>query len=467
MRQKQSIPLPTGIAGTQGSQQAQELVRNMIYSNGVLKRRPVVDNFDTLGEDNFCRGFGLFRNQETGDEELYGVFGQKFVRITIANPQATKPINAGDILIEEIGTVDDIADVRIVADFARACVMVVGGPAYIFDGSALQEIADPNYLPSVEVAVDDGRFVFCPEDGSPLFFSKLQSASDIQKRFFDAETKPDPNKSCFVRRGLLYALGSRSIEVLDYNPQTDNYRRINSDAQPIGFVSALTEYADSYCFIGQGENGGFEVYLYTTFAEKISNETISELLNREYDERELRNRTATHFIWEGTSIAVFSLPRHTIVFYGTGWAYWQTGVSNEEQGTWRVNDVQYCYGFYWTGDLLTGDLGNLVYDSKEFGEPVEGLVKTFVQLDPSTDFLCHRIYLTGTQGTSPESRVSISVSQTGQTYGPERYLNFGELGDYANEVAIGPPVGTFRRFMGIKLRFYGTNTINVDGITFD
>ncbi|MCP4928579.1 MAG: hypothetical protein GY918_05930, partial [Gammaproteobacteria bacterium] len=183
----QQIPLPTGLAGTQGSQQKQELVRNMIYSSDTLKRRPVVDNFLDFGDDVFCRGFGLFRNQETGDEELYGVIGNDFVKIVISDPQATKPIGAGDIVTEVIGQIDDTADVRIVSDFARCCIMVVGGPAYIYNGTTLQEITDPDYLPSVEVAVDDGRFIFCPADGSPLFYSLLQDPADIDERFFDAE----------------------------------------------------------------------------------------------------------------------------------------------------------------------------------------------------------------------------------------------------------------------------------------
>ena len=74
--QPQSIPLPTGLAGTQGSPQKKELVRNMFYGADTLKYRPIVDNFLDLG--GFCRGYGTFRNLETGDEELYGVFGNTF-----------------------------------------------------------------------------------------------------------------------------------------------------------------------------------------------------------------------------------------------------------------------------------------------------------------------------------------------------------------------------------------------------
>ena len=466
LAEKQPIPLPTGLAGTQDSQQKQELVRNMIYSNGTLKRRPVVNNILNLGDDDFCRGLGLVRNQVTGDEELCGVFGNRFVKIIINNPQAQKPLSGGDVVVEELGVIDDTADVKIASDFTRTCIMVVGGPAYIYDGTTLEEITDPDYLPSVEVAVDDGRFIFCPADGSPLFYSLLQDPADIDERFFDAETKPDPNKSCFVRRGLLYALGSRSIEVLDYNLQLDVYQRISADSQPVGFVSALTAFDDSYAFIGQGENGGFEVYLYTTFAEKISNDTISELLNREYSERELRNLTATQFKWEGTNIAIFSLPRHTIVYYGA-WAYWQTGVTGNDQTTWRTKYVQYAYGYYWTGDAISGAVGNLTYDSTEFGEPVEGLIDTFVQLPPETNFKCHRIYLEATQGTAPESRVGISVSKTGKTYGPTKYKDFGKQGQYDKQLAIGPPVGRFPRFMAIRIRFYGTASVNLDGLYFD
>ena len=67
---KNDLPLPTGLAGVEASPYQQEVVRNCIYSNGKLKGRPVVDNYLNFGEFA-CRGLGLIRELETGDELLY------------------------------------------------------------------------------------------------------------------------------------------------------------------------------------------------------------------------------------------------------------------------------------------------------------------------------------------------------------------------------------------------------------
>jgi hypothetical protein len=460
------IDLPTGLKGVQASPYEQENVRNYIYSNGKLKGRPVVDNFLDFAAS--CRGLGLIRDLETGDEELYGVWGNALRRVTITNPQFGKRLNAGDVLSETVGPIADQAPVQIVADFSRACIMVVGGPAYVYNitDKTLTEITDANYLPSVNVCVDDGRFVFTPADGSPFFFTKLQDPANIDDRFFDAETKPDPNKAAFVRRGILYALGSQSVEGLDYRPSIDNYQRISQSTDKVGFVSCLTQYGDSFCFLGQGQKGGFEFYQYTTQAEQISSETVSEILNKEYYERELRNLTATHFVWEGTPIAVFSLPRHTLVYYGD-WAVWQTGVTGEKLETWRVNYVQFIYGYYWTGDSIDGSVGNLVYDNTEFGEPVENILETYIKVEPQSNFRISNIFTDVTTGTAPNSRISMTVSKENKLFGPDDWQDLGSKGDYVRTIRKGPNVGRFPKFMGLRIKTYGDISLNVDGVSFE
>ena len=466
------IELPTGLKGVDASPYQRETVRNLIYSNGKLKGRPVVDNFLDLGEEgspSACRGLGLIRDFDTGDEELYGVWANKLKRITITNPQFGKRLTADDVTIEVVGDIADQAEVKIVADFSRACIMVVGGPAYVYDiaGGTLTQISDSNYLPSAEVVVDDGRFVFAPIDGSPFFHTDLSNPANIEPRIFDAETKPDPNKSLYVRRGLLYALGSRSVEALDYRVQLDNYQRVSQNTDKVGFVSCLTQYGDNFCFLGQGDNGGFEFYQYGTVAEKISSETVSEILNKDYYERELRNLRATYFVWEGTPCAVFLLPRHTLVYYGD-WCVWQTGLSGGEKlNTWRTNDVQFVYGYYWTGDSVDGSVGNLVYDNSEYGQPVEWLIDTFVKAEPQERFRINNIYTDVTAGTSPDSRISMTVCTEGKIYGPDRWYSTGDFADYKTTVRLGPNVGRFTGYMGLRIRGYGDIGLNIDGVFID
>ena len=72
----QPIPIPKGLRGLQASPKQFEGLKNLVYSaqdTDYLMIRPSVKNLLNLG--GICRGLGIFRNDVTGDEELYGVYG--------------------------------------------------------------------------------------------------------------------------------------------------------------------------------------------------------------------------------------------------------------------------------------------------------------------------------------------------------------------------------------------------------
>ena len=293
-----NIALPTGLKGLISTPRTQESVHNLIYSQEASERltiRPTVKKLLEL--DGVCRGMGLFRNQVSGEEEVYGVYGTKLYRINIVNAVADKDLSAGDVVATEIGTIGEQADVIILSDFAVMLIMVKGGTAYTYDGTTITPITDTDYKPSVSVALDAGRFVYCPADGSPVFWSDVGKPDVIQgTSFVDAEFKPDPNKAVYQRKGLIYILGSRSVEVLQYD--RGSYRRLSSDSTNTGYVSCLVPYGDSFAFLGQNEQGGFDFFAMSDVPQKISSDSVSELINVKYQTVDLINATAFYIVWE-------------------------------------------------------------------------------------------------------------------------------------------------------------------------
>jgi hypothetical protein len=61
----------------------------------------------------------------------------------------------------------------------------------------------------------------------------------------------------------------------------------------------------------------------------------------------------------------------------------------------------------------------------------------------------------------------MSVSKDGKIYGSPSWQNLGVTADYSKTIRLGPNVGKFDKFMGLRVQFYGDVSLNVDGVYFD
>ena len=462
------LSLPRGLRGLKASPKQHKSLHNLIYASQdseYLMLRPAVDKILEL--DGICRGMGVFRDKTTGDEQLYGVFGSFLYRIEVTNPIAGKRLSAGDITTTQISSIAGTAECRFAAGFSYMVVMAVGGSAYAYDGSTVTEITHQYFKTSVSVAYDAGRFIFIPENGEPFFWSNPDDPLNYQQEdYADGEEYPDPNKQNFVRRGIHYVLGTRTVEASQYSPSLQSYPRVSSVSSKVGFVGGLTSFGESFAFLGQNSQGGFEIYAMNDEPTPISNKAVSELINSEYYLSELKDVKASHFIWNGTPLLVFSLPRHTIAYYGD-WSFFHTGIAGQEQSTWRPNAIQYAYGYLWVGDSIDGSLGNLVSETNEAGKEIEWRADTFIKGSPEQNFLLKFIYGLVTQGNDENARVALSTSRDGKIYGKEVYKNLGNQGNYNHLVKWGSPIGTYPDFCALRFRGYGSKTINIDGLFYE
>lgn len=477
-----NITLPVGLSGLEASPKTREKVKNLFYTKGqnpTLSIRPGIDFIkDAFGK---CRGIGLFRNNVTGDEELYMVSGTKLVRITVINSLARKELSSADVEItdvatEVITTVTDIpgsGKVILLGGFTKLLVMVQGERAYVYDQvNGLLEITDSNYLPSDSVTYDSGRFVFVPTDGSPFFWSELDDPSSIQPQSFaDAEIFPDPNRATFANKSTIYVLGSRSTQRFNYDATQDTYLTYKGEESNIGYVGGMVRFGETFAFVGNGADGDFDIYVMSGQPTAISNDYVSELINNEYSFPDIQNMRAESFKWKGTEMIVFYFPRHTLVYYG-GWSFWQSGISGSAIETWRIGFVEYAYGYLWTGDLTDESIGVIRDSGNEYGNDIEWLIKTFISLGPESNAILNRVVATATMGKvstteANKPQIGLSANTDGRIFRAPFYLNLGRAGDYNKDLRWGAPIIKGYDFFGLQFVGKGNAVMNVDEVYFE
>lgn len=461
-----AIPLPKGLRGKIDSPKQIEALINCFYQGGEVPTttpRPGVLNAKTgIGK---CRGSGLF------NEELYQVSGTQLIRITVTGIVTGEFPEPSDITIEDLGTIEGGGECELEASFTQLAIMAVNGKAYIYDKvSNLREVTDSNYVASISLAQDQGRFVFVPANGDPFFWTELLDPTNIlPTNFADAELFPDPNKAVIYRKKSIYVLGTRSIEQLIFNPVKDTYEAISAVSSNVGYVGCLNYYGESFTFLGRGQNGGYSFYVMGQQAIPISNPTVDEIVNniKKYTLDDLEGSISDYFRWEGFDIGVYHLSRDTFAFTGD-WSQWYSGKDKNDDPTWRIRSIQFAYGFLWTGDFNSNTIGILTSDASEYGQNVEGEIITFIKALPRTGFDVNRVYAQCNTGQSnSETGIALSISEDGINYGEEDFTPLGDKGHYNQEISWGSPVIRADNHVSLKLRWVGDVIVNTEGVSFD
>lgn len=474
----QPIPLPSGNTGLKTSPRTRQELKNLYLVSGDSPSLSLRHGVDSVASaDGVCRGLGIYRNQSTGDEELYGVFGQRLKRVTISNVRRDKKLLPSDIQVDDLGEIPNSGECILKGGFTRLCIIQVGGVGYTYSVSdGLQQITDVDFLPSVSMDYDSGRFVFVPKDGSPMFWSALDDPSNIAfNDYADAEREPDPNKACKRIKDTVYLLGSRSIQGLDYDPTLDTYIARGGESAAVGYVGGLTSFGEVFAFVGQGTNGGFDIFVMGQEPTSITNDYVAELINSEYSLSEITNMRGEYAVIEGVKILLFYFPRHTLAFANGGWSFWQSGVSGYGINTWDINHIQYAYGYLFTGSSKDGVIGVLRNNGSDDGSPIEWRLNTYIRWPADSINSVRRISLDATAGligssdsVADESMVGLSISRDGVVFPSSPiYMGMGARGDYTKSVVWRGPFGSSRDGYSLAFSGYGRSDMTIGGVNFE
>lgn len=276
------------------------------------------------------------------------------------------------------GTITGTVRVSMANNGTLLVIVVPGGDAFVWDGTTLTQITDPDFQTSDSVVFYRGFFVFTTSDGKQIFVSNLNQPLVFDALDFgSAEGDPDRIVTQILDHDELSVLGERTTEV---------FRLIGGAGFPLQIIQgAYTEkgahskygvvkFDNTYLFLGGGVNEKTSVWRQSSSASavKLSTDAIDNEIQK-FTKEEIANAFAMTYSQRGQIFALFSfnsdrIPGKTFVYNGTAsvlaqapvWFELQTGVTDAQ---WRVNAIVKAYGKLLLGDDVDGRIGTLDNDT--------------------------------------------------------------------------------------------------------
>lgn len=340
------------------------------------------------------------------------------------------------------------------ADNGTLLVIVVpGGDAFVFDGTILTQIVDPDFQVSDTVVFYRGFFVFTTSDGKQVFVSNLNQPLVFDALDFgSAEGDPDRIITQILDHDELSVLGERTTEI---------FKLVGGSGFPLAIIpGAFTEkgahtkygtvkFDNTFLFVGGGLNEKTSIWRQTSSssAVKISTDAIDNEIQK-FTVNEIAESFSMTYSSKGQLFAIFTfksirIPNKTFVYNGTAsvlagiqvWFELQTGVNDN---SWRANTIVNAFGKLLVGDDIDGRIGEIDNNTlDDYGNPMFRQMATppFGKT-PITIFAgeFEATFQSGTglttgQGSDPQVRMDFS-DDGGRTFSSEFSRSIGKIGEF-------------------------------------
>lgn len=448
------IPFPKGYEGAENLPHTNQILQNCFNDGqGRILPRPHIAQLNTTGS--------VARGQLEWNGALYQVVSKNLIKITDTDTGA----------FSIIGTIEGSNPIQTDIGFNHAVIVVPGGDIYTLSPSdTLTNISgNANFVPCVDVTHINGRFVYVPADGSPAFFSDIGAAGTVQaESFFDAEELPDKNNASFNLNNTLYIMGTDSIELFrDTGASPNPYQRVPGALIRAGFIGGLLEHESTYLFIGRKKDHGAGIFaIGAGEAPKISNERIDLILST-YTNTELSNAIPGRIIWRGHDIATFTLLRHSFGFLNRQWFLLET-LAGGKSRPWSAGYITEFGGEYFSA--FSDKIGKFQKINTDYGERTTKLIGIGVTQEDMDYMSVQSIELGLSQGfNTVDGSVALRMSRDNVTFGPEIYINLGDIGEYATRLKWNRAggLGVFQGFFGFEIMTTEDIHFSADHITAD
>ncbi len=402
-------------------------------------------------------GPGISRGAINWNGELYRVMGTKFVSISSSN------------VVTVIGDVGSGG--RVTFDYGFTYLALTsGGRLYLYDGTTLTQVTDPDLGVALDVVWVDGYYM--TTDGEFLVITELNDPFSVSPlKYGSSEVDPDPIKAIWKLRNEIYALNRYTIEVFDNTGSAGfPFQRISGAQIQKGTVGtfACCVYMDAIAFIGGGRNEAPGIYVGANGnAQKISTREIEEVL-QEYTEDELSVSYIEEKIDRAHKHLIVHLPRHTFVFDGAAstvlsmpvWFSLSSTVVDED--IWNATECVWCYDRWNVAHPTTTQFGYLVDNiSTHWGETIGWEFGTLIVYNAGNGALFHDmelVSLTGSTAFGVDPTIWTQYSVDGITWSVEKGISAGTIGQ-RNKRLVWFQQGNMRNMR--MQRFRGTSDAHI------
>ena len=402
-------------------------------------------------------GPGINRGAINWNGELYRVMGTSLVSISAGN------------VVTVIGDVG--LGGRVTFDYGFTYLAVTsGGRLYLYDGTTLTQVTDPDLGVALDVVWVDGYYM--TTDGEFLVITELNDPFSVNPlKYGSSEVDPDPIKAIWKLRNEIYALNRYTIEVFDNVGSAGfPFQRISGAQIQKGTVGtfACCVFMDAIAFIGGGRNEAPGIYLGANGnAEKISTREIEEVL-QEYTEAELSISYIEEKIDRAHKHLIIHLPRHTFVFDGAASAalsmpvWFMLSSTVVDENIWNATECVWCYDRWNVAHPTTTQFGYLVDNiSTHWGQTIGWEFGTLIVYNAGNGALFHDmelVSLTGSTAFGVDPTIWTQYSVDGITWSVEKGISAGTIGQ-RNKRLVWFQQGNMRNMR--MQRFRGTSDAHV------
>lgn len=360
-----------------------------------------------------------------------------------------------------IGTIPGTDMVRFDAS-ASQLVMVSSGLAYLWDGTTLGQITDPDLPTVVDLAFMAGRFAYEQQGSGRFYWSEIDDAGNIAGlNFSNAESSPDFNTGVMVLGDQLALFGGETVEFWSATSDGDNpFQKDTGTRYQKGTPArdAIVAMDNALFFVGNDRL----VYRTDSVPSRVSDHGIEEKLRRCTN---VAACTAFTAVIEGHAWYVLNIPGIGSFAYDVStslWAEWKSF----NHTTFRGCASATVDGIVYIGDDTTSTVWKLSVGTYLDGaDPISFLASAYVPNPAGDPIRCDRIRLdcvrgVGTstgQGFSPLVEMRYSDDQ-GRTWREWRQATLGKIGEYSKRAywnrlgSIKPP--------GRLFEFRSTDPVN-------
>jgi hypothetical protein len=381
------------------------------------------------------------------------VFGGKMV--VVAGSGAYTVSSVG--VVTSIGTLQTSAGFVGMSDNGIGVLIVDGSKGYFWNGTVFTSpITDANFPNGCSTVTFNDTFFLVDDPAvngqfrsSPGFY--IPGVPWVALAFGNASSNPDPIVAVDSDHGYIIVWGSASIEFhQDVGTSPWQYAPIISATQQVGLAAkwSRAKFNNTVAFLGTNLQGGYSVYVGEGFVPKaISNKDIDAIF---LTFTTVSDAVAMSYIWDGHPFYALTFPTASRTFLYDGstntWSEQQTGVSAFTR--YYANQSVVFNGNIYVSDFATGNIYKL--DDTVFtdnGTTIARWIQTRHINDKGNMLGIDEVFLdmeTGVglqsgQGSTPQVMVSTS-KDGGRTFGNERLMGIGQVGQYLG------PRATLRRF---------------------
>jgi hypothetical protein len=381
---------------------------------------------------------------------LYRVMGTRFVSI------------AADGAVTDIGDVGTGGRVSMAYGFDNLAINS-GVSLYLYDGTTLAQVTDPDLLDVLDVIWIDGYFM--TTDGEFIVVTELNDPFQVDPlKYGSSEVDPDPIKALVKLRNEVYALNRHTIEVFDnVGGAGFPFQRIDGAQIQKGTVGTHTccEYMETVAFMGGGMNESISVYIGANgSAQKIATREVESILAK-YTEAQLSLTFMQERTDRGHEFLEIHLPDETLVYDRAASEALQQPVwfilSSASIGTgqYLATDAVWCYDRWNVGKVNSADFGYLDRTiATHWGEVVGWEFGTIILYGEGMSAIINElelVALTGRVQVGKDPTVWTSYSLDGLSYSVEKPIKAGKIGQ-TDKRLVWYQQGMFRNWRLQKFR---------------